>query len=56
MPRFSEDTVFMSPTGGGTDRSTSLEQRMEKAVPSLLSCFKYKYSHGNETRDLLLYS
>ena len=51
-----EDTVFMSPTGDGTDSSTSLEQRREKAVPSLLSCFKYKYSHGNQTRDLPVHS
>ena len=36
-----EDTVFMSPTGDGTDSSTSLEQRRRKAVPSLLSVFKY---------------
>ena len=36
-----EDTVFMSPTGDGTDSSTSLEQRRRRAVPSLLSCFKY---------------
>ena len=46
----------MSPTGDGTDSSTSLEQRREKAVPSLLSCFKYKYSHGNQTRDLPVHS
>ena len=36
-----EDKVFMSPTGDKTDSSTSLEQRMAKAAPSLLSCFKY---------------
>ena len=36
-----EDTVFMSPTGDGTDDSASLEQRRGKAVPSQLSCFKY---------------
>ena len=29
----------MSPTGDGTDSSTSLDQRMAKAVPSLLSFF-----------------
>ena len=37
----------MSPTGDGTDSSTSLEQRRANAVPSLLSCFKYKYGNGN---------
>ena len=31
----------MSPTGDVTDSSTSLEQRKAKAVPSLLSVFKY---------------
>ena len=36
-----EDTVFMSPTGDGTESSTLLEQHGRKAVPSLLSCFKY---------------
>ena len=36
-----QDTVFLSPTGDGTDSSTSLEQRMAKAAPSLLSCFNY---------------
>ena len=46
----------MSPTGDGTDSSTSLEQRRANAVPSLLSCFNYKYSYGNQTRDLPLYS
>ena len=46
----------MSPTGDGTNSSTSLEQRRGKAVPSLLSCFKYYYGHGNQTRDFPLYS
>ena len=31
----------MSPTGDGTNSSTSLEERSGKAVASLLSCFKY---------------
>ena len=44
----------MSSTGDGTDSRTSLEQRRAKAVPLLLSFFKYWYSHGNQTRDLPL--
>ena len=32
-----EDALFMSPTGDGTDSSTSMKQRRAKAVPSLLS-------------------
>ena len=44
----------MPPAGDGTDSSTSLEQRRAKAVPSLLSYFKYWYGHGNQTRDLPL--
>ena len=55
-PVLTEDTVFTSPTGEGTKSSTSLEQRRVKAIPSLLSCFKYQYSQGNQTRDLSLYS
>ena len=41
-PVLTEDTVFTSPTGEGTKSSTSLEQRRVKAIPSLLSCFKYQ--------------
>ena len=56
-PVLTEDTaVFTSRTGEGTKISTSLEQRRVKAIPSLLSCFKYQYSQGNQTRDLSLYS
>ena len=55
-PVLTEDTVFTSRTGERTKSSTSLEQRRVKAIPSLLSCFKYQYSQGNQTRDLSLYS
>ena len=55
-PVLTEDTVFTSRTGEGTKSSTSLEQRRVKAIPSLLSCFKYQYSQGNQTRDLSPYS